>query len=317
MGTRRTQRWGLGLIVAATFTMTNSSLSYADPTDEPRERASRSFGEAKTAFALKNFTAAATAFEEAARLVPHPATWLNAAEAWELAGEPARAAEACDRVIAMANRDAHGVDATRRLERLLPKVATLEVQGSSPLSVRIDGGEQAAVPVRRRVSPGSHTLLITDLVNGSERQMALNLPAGSSKAIYLTEASSVQRPAPSPASPPAIPAPPAVGEASTRHAFDASPPLASWLAFGAAGAFTGVTIAFGVATLDAKNEYERAPSRDALDDFKQNRSFTNAALAASILSAAGGIAIWIASPRQVGAPRIEVTATGLRTSLSF
>src|SRR5262245_46232309 len=109
-----------GPLMAGTFAMlVIASTSRADTDDAARERASRSFSEAKTAFALRNFTAAATAFEEAARLTPHPVTWLDAADAWERAGQPTRAAEDCDRALAILNDPNLGADANRRLERLL------------------------------------------------------------------------------------------------------------------------------------------------------------------------------------------------------
>src|SRR5690348_15803406 len=46
-------------------------------------RATESFQQARAAFARREFTAAAAAFEQAAAYEPHPVAWLDAAEAWE------------------------------------------------------------------------------------------------------------------------------------------------------------------------------------------------------------------------------------------
>src|SRR4051812_39095386 len=72
-----------------------------DPSSGARARADESFRQAKAAFARGEFAAAAAAFEQAATFVLHPAPLMNAAEAWENAGEPVRAIEDCDRVSAI------------------------------------------------------------------------------------------------------------------------------------------------------------------------------------------------------------------------
>ena len=69
------------------------------------------------------------------------------------------------------------------------------------------------------------------------------------------------------------------------------------MAFGGALVGTGLTVAFGIRTLDAKNTFEANPTHDTLDTFKQDRLVTNAALGVAIVSAAIGLAIWRWAPR--------------------
>src|SRR5262245_40697639 len=119
------------LLIAACFA------SEIDPAS--RDLAAKSFHEGETAFAKRQFSTAALAFERAARLAPHPSTWLNAAEAWERGREFVRAAEDCDRALELDNFAERFFDeARKRLERLEPKIGTLEVRGGSEMRVKID-----------------------------------------------------------------------------------------------------------------------------------------------------------------------------------
>src|SRR3954468_1332556 len=76
-----------------------AATAHAD--DAAHDRAAESFRQAQAAFQRRDFAAAAAAFEQAAGFEPHPAPLMNAADAWERANEWARAAEDCDRVLAM------------------------------------------------------------------------------------------------------------------------------------------------------------------------------------------------------------------------
>src|SRR4051812_10152240 len=71
------------------------------PSADEHARAAEIFGQAQAAFSRREFSAAAAAFEQAASFEAHPAALLNAAEAWEAVPDPARAAEDCDRVLAI------------------------------------------------------------------------------------------------------------------------------------------------------------------------------------------------------------------------
>jgi hypothetical protein len=259
--------------------------------DATRERASRSFGEAKAAFALHKYTAAGAAFEEAARLVPHPATWLDAAAAWEAAGELARAAEDCDRALALAADGAPAADATHRLERLAPKIATLDLRGRPALLARVDGGDPTPVPAKRRLAPGHHRVVAREPGSGEERSVEVELAAGEAREVDLD--ATLPPPAPPPPSAPPEPRAPLARETPIAPRPSTGPPLGSWIAFGAAGVGGGVATVFGVMTLDAKSTYEKNPTHATLDTFKSDRLATNIALGGAALAAAVGVAVWL------------------------
>ncbi len=88
-----------GLLAVAYVVATGTA--WAQPADGDRERAAETFRQAEAAFARREYAGAAAGFEEAGRFVPHPKTFLNAAEAWELAGLAARAATACERALGL------------------------------------------------------------------------------------------------------------------------------------------------------------------------------------------------------------------------
>ena len=270
------------------------ALSFPSPCragdDEARERASRSFGEAKAAFALHKYTAAGAAFEEAARLVPHPATWLDAAAAWEAAGELARAAEDCDRALALAGESGPAADATRRLDRLAPKIATVDLRGRPALLARVDGGDPTGLPAKRRLEPGHHRFVAREASTGEERSVELDLAAGEARTVDLDSAFPPPPP-PSPPAPPPTPAP--EREAAPPPTRRAGPPLGSWIAFGAATVGAGVTTTFGVLTLGAKSTYQLTPTRETLDTFKSDRLATNIALGTAAVAAAVGVVLWL------------------------
>src|SRR5206468_4049238 len=101
-------------------------------------RAAASFEQARAAFARKDYAAAAAAFELAASLEPHAAALLNAGEAWQLAGDDLRAAQAYDRVLAFPGLEpSYRADAERRLATVTPHVGTLLVTGPSTSLVRV------------------------------------------------------------------------------------------------------------------------------------------------------------------------------------
>jgi tetratricopeptide (TPR) repeat protein len=280
----------LAPLVAAlvAFVLALSSPSRAADEDA-RERASRSFGEAKAAFALHQYTAAAAAFEEAARLVPHPATWLDAAAAREAAGDPARAAEDCDRALALADEPGPSADALRRLERLAPKIATVELRGRPALLARVDGGDPIGLPAKRRLAPGHHRVVVREAASGEERSVELDLAAGDARTVDLDAALPPLMPAPAPA-----PAPdPAPERPAPLRRAGSGPPLGSTIAFGAAGVGGAIATVFGVLTLDAKSNYERTPTHATLDTFKADRLTTNIALGTAVIAAAVGVTVWL------------------------
>lgn len=266
---------------------------------DPRTAAAESFREAQAAFARRDFAAAAAAFEQTARTVPHAATWLNAAEAWEKRGEWARAAEDCDRALEV--RDVEPEirrEAERRLARAVTHAATLEVRGPRGLGVRIDGDAVQTLPIKRRLAPGAHRVVVVDLATERETARDLVLAAGTVETIDVPALAPVA--ARDASEDRSAPLAPRSGNEPSTGGLSRAPPTSSWIAFGVAGAFAVTAGIMGVVTLDAKTAYERDPTHATLDTFRRDRIVTNVTIGGAVVAAAVGVVVWVvaASPRE-------------------
>ncbi len=275
------------LLVVAVALCGSPSRALAEPSaprDETRADASATFREAQAAFARRDFLAAAAAFEQAARAAPHPATWLNAAEAWEKREDWSRAAEDCDRAIEVATGDADlRREAETRLRRALEHVATLDVRGARGSGARIDHDRVEPLPVRRRLAPGLHEVVLVDLASGREERRSISLAAGQSMIIESPIAAPIappRPPAPTPSKPPT-----------------SGLPTASWILFGVGGGAGIASAVFGVSTLGAKSSFEERPTQDGLDRFHRDRLVTNVLLGVSVIAVGAGLVTWMIAPR--------------------
>jgi hypothetical protein len=269
-------RPSLTFVLALVVTTTIASAQTSDETAS----ANRSFREAKEAFARGDFTAAATAFEQAARTVPHAAPWLNASEAWEKRGEWVRSADDCDKALAIAKEDQYRVDARARLVRVLPHVGTLELSGERTITVTVDHDEAITLPARKRVSPGEHHLIATDLATNRTRAFDVSVDGGATTTLTVDLPSANNH----------VETPPPNVEKS------GGPPVGTWVSFATAGAFAVATGVFGALTVQAQSDFNSAPSHTALDRFQLDRTLTNVFLGATVLAAAIGVIVWVVAP---------------------
>lgn len=266
-------RTALAALVLATAIATTAHAAPADA----KQRAAQSFAAGKTAFAHGDFAAAGAAFEQAALYVPHPAALLDAAEAWALAGDRVRAAQLCDRVLAMAPLEARfRAAADEQLARLAPHVATVRVRTAPGARITVDGRDEAGGPIR--LAPGGHVLEAAGPEPGRRRSEAIELAAGEMREIDLVAL------APEPARPP--------------RTQQASPPLATWVAFGAAAAASGVAVVYGIRTIDAKDAFDASPTFETRDDFVRERAITNVAIGVAAVSVIAGGVLWLFAPRR-------------------
>jgi hypothetical protein len=278
-----TRRWTSLLVLAALLPPRSGRAASPDDT---HKRAAESFQQAEAAFRRREFAAAAASFEQAAEFETHPAALVNAAEAWELAGDLPHAAAACDGVLALPDVAAEfRADAERRLARLRPRIATLELNGAPPWSVRVDAIVQPVLlPTKRRLAPGSHVLAFVDAVSGEVRKLNVELAPGEVRTVEVPPQIVV-----GPLSSPAPVAPATTG-----------PPAASWMAFGTALVAGGFAGAFGVRTLAAQGDFEESPSHETRDAFYRERTVTNVACAVAIAAALVGGVIWLTADRRRG-----------------
>lgn len=276
---QRMQRFLRALVIAAGILLALPHPAIADATVD-RKRAAELFSAAQAAFARGEHAQAARGFEDAAALAPHPATVLNAAEAWELAGDFVRAALACDRVLESTMIDPKFREAAAaRLARISPQVATVEINSHETVQVSVDGGPSSETR-KVRVTPGRHVLRISSA--RGQVDAAVDVAGGSTKHVDGNV------PAPAPTST-AVEKPP-VREASS------GPPVASFIAFGTGVAAAGAGTFFGFRTLSAKSAFDAEPTSETRDDFYSNRTATNVAFTVALVAVAAGVVLWLVQP---------------------
>lgn len=252
------------------------------------KRAAQSFAVGKSAFARGEYSVAAAAFEQASQYSPHPAPLLNAAEAWELAGNPVRAAEMCDRVFDIENLDDKFRQAAmQQLAKVTPKIATLEVKLPDGARGNVDGAEVGAH--KMRLSPGAHTVSVT-YSGGTTRSETVTLAAGAAKQLDMTN------PAPEPAAAP----PPSEKQRQdsgkgSQATSSSGPPLGTWISFGVAAVAGGVATFSGLRTVDARNKYNETPTEQTRDEFKSARLMTNVFIGVAAAGAVVGVVLWATS----------------------
>lgn len=246
-------------------------------------RAAEVFARGSAQFERRAYREAAASFEEAAALAPHPAPLLNAADAWERAGDLPRAADACDRALALGETTGAFRDvALQRLERLVPKVGTLEVVGPDDVEVQIDGGAEMRPPRRRRLAPGAHRIRVVDRTLQA-RELSVTVEPGQTRTLDVS---------PELASLASAPDPGARAASGPRG----GPPWPSVLLLGASVVSAGAAGAFGAMTLSAQRAFDGDPSRENADTFYARRTATNVALGGALVLGAAGVVLWVLAP---------------------
>ncbi len=250
--------------------------------DEPaldkktRARAAERFRAGERAFRRHDYAAAADAFDEAYRIAPHPAALFNAAQAYEKAGELARAANLCAKYLDKASKhDSRRPKANKLLADLVPKLGRIQIDPGGGDDVQID-----ATPVEldvTYVNPGDHVIAATFGDKPVERHVSV--VAGSLERVLLAP------PADKPAAPvePAT-APPADSDveqdAGTRHAHGLAP---GFFFAGAAATVVlgGISVWSGLDTNSARSDYDQHPTQQGLDDGLAKEHRTNILLGAT------------------------------------
>jgi hypothetical protein len=288
--------------------------------DDTHRRAGDSFEQARAAFARKDYAAAAAAFEFAASLEPHAATLLDAGEAWELAGDPVRAAQDYDHVLALPGSAArYRADAERRLAHVAQRLGTLILEGPPTLLVRIDGSPPVVLPARLRLAPStSHEIAVAAPGDESPpRTVPITLAPGETRSLDLTPPrrgvsegaasnpttpSPTQNTAPTPSPPTARPVTPdatassVAGEAPLPTHHRGGPGVASWVAFGVAGTATIGAGVLGGLALSAQSRFNDDPTRTHADAFYRWRDAGTVFGIVAVVSAATGLVLWLAQP---------------------
>ncbi len=282
-----------------------------------QERAAASFEQARAAFRRRDFVAAAAAFEQAARYVPHPVAWLDAAEAWGFAGEPVKAAIDYDRVASDPAADPKFRDeALARLRALKPRIATVVIQGDTGVRVALDQEASFDLPGTRRVTAGPHELTVYE-PGRPPRKMLIEGRLGETTAVDV----------------PSSPRPAREGDAfgtsdtarssvprEARRAGEttrSSSVTPSVLAFGLGGIGLVATTVLGFRTLSAREDYDRSPTDATRDTFYRERLLTNLSLGVTAAALGTGVVLLLARRSPSPSPRVAFTPTSLRATIPF
>jgi hypothetical protein len=252
---RRLSPWVVALLALSAAPMARAADS----------EAGQAFDHGAQAFRRGDFRGAGEAFDRAYTLAPHPDALWNAAQAWERAQEPARAANRYAAYVALAADDAPDRGrAGAALARLSPRLGRIDVRTRGQRAT-VDE-EEARIP-SVYVHAGAHEVRAG--AGGRVVRRMVRVSAGEVVAVVLDE----ELPAPEPSAVPALapprPAPQPGGV----------PPWVAYAGAGmtlAAGAFT---VWSGLDTVGAKHDFLAAPNEVTLEGGRSREVRTNVALA--------------------------------------
>jgi tetratricopeptide (TPR) repeat protein len=248
----------------------------AEPSATDKERAAAHFRRGEAAFKAHDYERAAAAFLEAHRSQPHPAALFNAARSFEKAGQLARAANLCARYLERAPpRDKRRPDAGELIALLTPKLGRVSVEAPGGSGLTLDDEPIELDPTW--VDPGDHVAAAR--FDGRLVERKLSVVAGSLVRVVIEP----------PGDEPATGEPPEREPARHDHAPQPSArPLApAWFWGGVAvtGIVGGATLWSGLDTRSAREDYDRNPTREGLDDGEAKQARTNLLLAAAAVCA--------------------------------
>jgi tetratricopeptide (TPR) repeat protein len=237
--------------------------------DEDRRAAHEQYEQGKAAFAAGDYLRAASLFLAAYRLAPHHDPLWNAARAFELAGERAKAANLYLLYLEIAPVEARDRDrATAARTELAGALGRLEIQGHAQ-GVRVD--DEPAIGSIVFVNPGQH--FVRGILDGHPVESLVTVSAGATLSVALETTPASVTPSPPPANP--LPArSPVPDETQSGSSGRPLPPLVVYLGGALTLVAVGLTIGSGVDTINKKNQYEEAPSAALYSDgqFKQDRT---------------------------------------------
>jgi tetratricopeptide (TPR) repeat protein len=261
----------------------------ANSTDLARQR----FQEAAQAYQEGRYSAAASLFEAADRLAPHPSTRYNAATAWEQAGESARAATGYEASLALDRLDpGRRKIAEERLASLKESLARVRIAQPLGALVTVDHVQRAPVPTSFYLRPGDYEIGIeyrgatstkpTEVVAGQDYDLKLNLP------FMTTPAPPAPNPLPPTTVVPAAP-PPDLDETQKTWA---------WVSVGTGIALGGAAIVLGLRALSARERYVESGNTSRADRNRASdlRLATNVLWGGATVAGATGLVLLLTAP---------------------
>lgn len=286
--------WALAVAMRA-VALTSAPVSAVDnqPTNST-QLARQRFREAREAYRERRYSAAASLFEAADRLAPHPSTRFNAATAWEQAGEAARAATGYEAALALAALDDEKRKvAEERLSSLKLELGKILVQRPLGAFVTVDHMQRAPVPTTFYLMPGSYQLQVD--YRGESQITPLDVLAGREHDVELDyrdpQPTSPLTPAAPPEATQPLPPPPPIDDAISQRTW-------GWVTVGAGVALSGAAIALGLSALAAKKRFEQSNNTDpeARSDAASLRLATNVMWGGATAAGVTGLVLVLTAP---------------------
>lgn len=261
--------------------------------DAQTTEARRLYGDAKKAMSDKKYKEAALGFEAAGRLKTNAVALYTAAQAWELAGEPARAADAYALALVTPKlSDAQTQRSEERLKDLLSGLGVVATTGAAGTKVQLDDHSMLTVPAKLHGKPGEHQVSITRK-DGSTEQRSVSLEAGETVSMD-TEVQAEPQP-----EKPKVKKKVPLAEPNKHPVRAESSGAGPWktigfLSLGAGVAALGGGVLMWGNAKDAEDTYKKRPSRETYDHAKGLESNSNLLfIGGAVLTAAGaGLVIW-------------------------
>lgn len=241
----------------------------AEVTAAQKKEAAALFKQGEAAFKKNDFSGAATAFEAANDIAPHPAALFNAARAYERAGELAQAANLCARYLRDAPEgDKRRAKAMGMLAELRPKLGRITVIAVDADDITLDGGALALEETY--VNPGDHQ--VAGRFGNRIARRKVNVVAGSLERVTL-EPKKVESAATLDQGDEVAPEPEEPKDVEPESS-GLSPTL-FYVGLGATAVLAGATVWSGLDTNSARDDFDKNPSQDALDEGESKQSRTN------------------------------------------
>ncbi len=316
----RSVRRGAMCLLALGLLMSSASPAVAQSEEgDTRAEAARLYNEARRAMTEDRYRDAAMAFEAASRLRPHAVALYTAAQAWELASEPARAADAFALSLATPKLDAAQAERARqRLEALQKQLGVIQVLGDESTRVQLDDHSEFRAPVRLHATAGEHVLLILR-ADGSVDRQPFEVKVGD---LLEIDAEARESTPGEPGRPLADPARRPVTSEGEGAPLASSPwQTAGFVSLGAgvAGLIGGALL--GLSANSAEASYQASPARESYDHAKGLELKTNIMLIAGGVLTGLGVTLLILKPGEgkEAAPsaKLELSLGGLRAGGSF
>ena len=284
--------------------------------DAQTAQAHKLYADAKKALGDKRYKEAAVGFEAASKLRAAGVALYTAAQAWELAGVPDRAADAYALALVTPKLNDNQIERCKtRLAELEKTLGVVSVTGDSGTKVRLDDHMELPVPAKFHGTPGEHDLAV-DKPDGAQESRKVTLEAGKSVDVDTSE-----KPEPQPTAPTVRPKKVALGESAKHpvepeehHAGGSGWKTVGFLSLGAGVAALGGAALLGTSAKDAESTYKATPTRETFDHAKGLQTKTNIALiAGGVLTVAGAsLVIWQSTKKQESAGlRVRVAPRGV------